>query len=191
MATPKTMEVAKKAVFLAMRFTRLDKLRREIPDPTPMAPPIGYKKQPSMQELIRDMIKNERIASELAAQGIETFEEADDFDIPDDPVDPSTPYEADFEGDALQALQAIDDQHNATPKIVHMGREYGSVEEFVSANPEYASTTPTPHKGGQGAQPGAAGAAGGLDAPGAANTPASDAPAAPGNKAFFGFLQRG
>lgn len=189
MATPKTMEVAKKAVFLAMRFTRLDKFRREIPDPTPMAPPIGYKKQPSMQELIRDMIKNERIASELASAGVETFEEADDFEIPDDPVDPSTPYEADFEGDALQALQAIDDEHNATPKIVHMGREYGSVEEFVAANPEFASPPspsqtqlrpePTPHREGVGED---------VIAPGETPLPPARASA---TSTMMGFLRRG
>lgn len=60
----------------------------EMPNSTPMAPPIGYKKQPSMVDHIRNMVRSEhlRIAAEQA--GNETFEEADDFDIPDDPVPP-------------------------------------------------------------------------------------------------------
>jgi hypothetical protein len=51
------------------------------------------------------MIRQEvsRAAEEL---GDETFEEADDFDIEDDPVDPRTPYEAVFNPRPLQAPPA-------------------------------------------------------------------------------------
>lgn len=60
------------------------------PDPTPVAPPIGYKKQPSMVDIIREQI---RLAGEASkSQGFETFEEADDFDVDDD-YDPRSPYE--------------------------------------------------------------------------------------------------
>jgi len=55
-------------------------------DPVPLAPPIGYKKQPSMVEIIRDMIRSNNLATAAAAAGAETFEESEDFDIPDDPV---------------------------------------------------------------------------------------------------------
>lgn len=73
----------------------LDHLGREKPDDTPVAPPIGYKKQPSMVENIRAMVQREL---SLAAQnaGAESFEEADDFDVGDD-YDPSSPYEEVFE----------------------------------------------------------------------------------------------
>lgn len=69
----------------------------ENPDPTPLAPPIGYVKQPSLVERIREMVREAALAQQLAAQGVETFEEADDFDIPDDPVDPDSPWEHNFE----------------------------------------------------------------------------------------------
>lgn len=69
---------------------------REIPDPTPMAPPVGYKKQPSIFENMRKLIHDERILQQLRDQNQETFEEADDFDV-DDEMDPTSPYEANFE----------------------------------------------------------------------------------------------
>lgn len=67
-----------------------------IPDPTPVAPPVGYVRQPSMTERIREMIRNERLQAELAAAGAETFDEADDFDVGDD-YDPKSPYEEIFD----------------------------------------------------------------------------------------------
>lgn len=55
----------------------------ELPDPTPMAPPVNYKRQPSMFEIVREQMR--RQAAELAAAtGAESEEEADDFDVGDD-----------------------------------------------------------------------------------------------------------
>lgn len=62
----------------------LDETGKTVPDPTPIAPPIGYKKQPSMVEIVRDMVRSERLAQEARASDHETFEEADDFDVGDD-----------------------------------------------------------------------------------------------------------
>lgn len=68
----------------------------EILDQTPVALPVGYKKQIPLNERIRSMVREE--ASRWAQEnGNETFEEADDFNIADDPVDPSTPWEEDFD----------------------------------------------------------------------------------------------
>lgn len=68
----------------------------EIPDPTPVAPPLGYKKIPSLAEQIRQAILSEKLKEAAAAAGVETFEEADDFDVGDD-YDPRSPYEETFE----------------------------------------------------------------------------------------------
>lgn len=67
-------------------------------DPTPIAPPVGYKKQPSMFDNIREMIHKERLQQEIDSAGYETMEEADDFDV-GDPEDfhPETPYERHFD----------------------------------------------------------------------------------------------
>lgn len=75
---------------------QLDADGREVPNPTPMAPPLGYKRTPSLAEQIRQMVRAEKFSQDIANQGLETFEEADDFDIGDD-FDPHSPYEADFE----------------------------------------------------------------------------------------------
>lgn len=69
---------------------------QEVPDPTPMAPPVGYVKQQSLAEQIREMVRSEKLRMEVEAQGLETFEEADDFDVGDD-YDPLSPYENDFD----------------------------------------------------------------------------------------------
>lgn len=69
---------------------------REIPDPMPLAPPIGYKRQPTLAEQIKSMVRSEQLAREAASQGYETFDEADDFDV-EDGFDPQSPYEENFD----------------------------------------------------------------------------------------------
>lgn len=54
------------------------------PDPTPVAVPLKYTRQSSYNETIRDMIRSEQLNRELHAAGIETFEEANDFNVGDD-----------------------------------------------------------------------------------------------------------
>ena len=76
--------------------TYLDEQGREMPNPTPLAPPLGYKKQPSIREQIRNMVRSEQLRQAADASGVETFEEADDFDVGDD-YDPTSPYEEVFE----------------------------------------------------------------------------------------------
>lgn len=89
---------------------------REYNDPTPMAPPIGYKRQPSMVEIVRAQIRDAMLAQQLAEQGVETFEEADDFEIGDD-YDPSSPWENDFDPPIAEVLaeaqRSLDERNNA------------------------------------------------------------------------------
>lgn len=74
----------------------LDKAGNEVGDPVPMAPPLHMTRPLSLSEQIKQMVRRE--LSEVAHnQGFETFEESDDFDIDDDPLDPQTPYEAVFD----------------------------------------------------------------------------------------------
>jgi len=71
----------------------LNKDGTPILDPTPLAPPIGYKKAPSMIDIVRDMVRGERLKQEALAAGFETFDEADDFDVDDEPVQLRSPHE--------------------------------------------------------------------------------------------------
>lgn len=77
---------------------------KEILDPTPLAPPVGYFRQPSLTEQIRQMVLSERLRQEAEAAGMESFEEADDFDVGDD-FDPTSPYEQDFDPTPIQELK--------------------------------------------------------------------------------------
>ena len=69
----------------------------QILDPVPVAPPIGYKKTPSMVEIVRDMVRSEKLAQAAREAGQETFEEADDFDVPDEPELMRSPWDRDWE----------------------------------------------------------------------------------------------
>lgn len=74
---------------------RLDEHGHEIPDPTPLELPVGFKKQETVAQMVQRLVR--RDLSEYAERhGHETFEEADDFEIDDDP-EPFTPYETDFD----------------------------------------------------------------------------------------------
>lgn len=73
----------------------LNVMGHEVPDPTVVEPPLGYVAQPDLMEMMRRMITNH--LSNIVDQEAETFQEADDFDIDDDPVDYTTPYEMYFD----------------------------------------------------------------------------------------------
>lgn len=77
-----------------------------IMDSVPLAPPIGYKEQPSMIELVRNMIRGERLRQEAMQAGFETMEEADDFDIEDDPEPLYSGYENDLDPPMSELMQA-------------------------------------------------------------------------------------
>ena len=76
-----------------------------IPDPVPMAPPIGYKKQPSMVEVVRSMVRSERLALEAELAGYETFEESEDFDVDDDDM-PRSPHEFEEDQPSIAEMRA-------------------------------------------------------------------------------------
>lgn len=76
----------------------------QIPDSTPMEPPVGYVQPPDLMEQMRQMVRSELLRRAADAEGFESEEEANDFELgPDDEVDEFgralTPYEeAELEG---------------------------------------------------------------------------------------------
>lgn len=68
----------------------------EIPDPKPVALPVGFTRPLPLADRIRRLVQNELVQRELSDAGVESFDEADDFDVPEDPVDGS-PYEENFD----------------------------------------------------------------------------------------------
>lgn len=63
--------------------------------PKPMQLPVGMRNPPTLQEQMAQFMRASRLLAE--AQGRESFEEANDFDVGDD-YDPNSPWEEDFEG---------------------------------------------------------------------------------------------
>ena len=68
------------------RLNRHTEDGREILNPTPMQPPLGYNRAPSLSEQIRQQVLTQSILSNMDP---ETVEEADDFEIEEDPPMPS------------------------------------------------------------------------------------------------------
>lgn len=109
---------------------RLDPKGAEIPDPTPVSIPVHLRKPESMDDRIRRIISHS-ISKQAEAQGLESFEEADDFDIPDDPIDPTTPWEQDFD---LAGAQAVDRGVVAKPDL--SPQRLAELKEKVSRKPK-------------------------------------------------------
>lgn len=69
----------------------------ELLDSRPVALPVNFTRPIPLGERVRALVKSELLARAARDQDVDTFEEADDFNIPDDPIDPSTPFEEEFE----------------------------------------------------------------------------------------------
>lgn len=78
---------------------RLDEMGREVPDPTPVALPVRLRAGVSMVDEVRQAIRQE-LSQAAEAAGDESFEEADDFEVDDDPM-PYSRFEHDAELEGL------------------------------------------------------------------------------------------
>lgn len=99
---------------IAFAYTREGRrvIGREFPNPTPVAPPIGFVPQKPIYEQIRDMVRRE-MSLQAEDEEMETFEESDDFEVGDD-YDPTSPYEEQFEPeDPWPPTAAVRDAENA------------------------------------------------------------------------------
>lgn len=71
----------------------LNERGHEVPDQTPVAVPLGWKRPETLQETVRRLIRG-AMSDQASAVGQESFEEADDFEVGDD-YDPRSPFEID------------------------------------------------------------------------------------------------
>lgn len=65
---------------------RLNEKGQEVPDPTPVELPIGYKHPLPLEQRMRQMIKT-HLSSVAQQEGFESWEEANDFKMPDESDD--------------------------------------------------------------------------------------------------------
>lgn len=85
---------------------KMDEYGKLIPDSTPLAPPIGFRNEPSMVEIIRDMVASERVRQDAENAGMETLEEADDFDVGDDAAELQSGYENELDPPMTEIIEA-------------------------------------------------------------------------------------
>lgn len=95
---PKTGEVISKLErpFNQTKLSTYNSKGEELPDSRPIALPVGLERPIPLGERIRKLVNDEVLKRELYEKEVEDFEEADDFDVPDDPTD-SSPYEENFD----------------------------------------------------------------------------------------------
>lgn len=121
----------------------LNLLGQEVPDPTIVDPPLGYVPQPDLMELMRRMIRTE-LSQAIDQTEVETFEEADDFDVDDD-VDYTSPYEEYFDPSPGQPAGPPGEVHparqdpNAPPPQAQEATDRGG----GGAEPPSGQTAPT------------------------------------------------
>lgn len=143
----------KDAVYRTLRkVANRDDNFREIPDPVPLAPPIGWFKQPSMFDQVRDMVRSEHMRLYAASQGAETFEEASDFDVDDD-MFPASQYEdaADFEPLAdLQARRQAEFDREYRAKREERRRKREEREWALEDRPAASSGAPAAPRAAEG-----------------------------------------
>jgi len=119
----------------SMQDLHHDKRGREIPDPNPMAPPVGYKRSPTISDRIREMIRSENLQREALAAGAETFEEANDFDDPEE--GPISIYEFDEDAELeLREAQAAAAAQSA------QGQAEGASKAAKAASPPTKKAAP-------------------------------------------------
>lgn len=110
-------------------------------DPVPIAPPIGYKREPSMMEVVKGMVLQEKVKRLQQELGADTPEEAEDFDVGEEDDSPSSLYEFErHEHELLQAYEKLQRHHH----MMH--------EKYGKKLPDFM-TEPQAGSGGAGGRP--------------------------------------
>lgn len=107
--------------------------RLEFLNPTPMQPPIGFKPQPSLLETIREQIRAHHLAN--IDMDPETEDEADDFEMPDDPVDPHSPWE----NDHIPSIKTVKERGRVLEKQLEQERQIEAAKGGAEAPPTTTS----------------------------------------------------
>lgn len=81
----------------------LDEKGHEVVDSTPMQPPLGFQRQPSVNDRIRQMIRSYQLEQEALQSGMETEDEANDF-VTDEDEELKSGYEIGEDGQAPEFI---------------------------------------------------------------------------------------
>lgn len=118
----------KKEDYVPPAELKLDEKGREVPDPTPVAIPAGFKRPDTLAEQVRRVVRD---LSEQAKEGeYDTFEEAEDFEVGDD-LDPLSPYEEVFDPALGRAVTPKEMQENHQAYRDRYLKEAKSYEDWL------------------------------------------------------------
>lgn len=88
----------------------------ELPDPTPVEVPAGFKKPESLTEQIRRLIRTE-FSKEAVAEGKESWEDANDFDVPEEDAEMHpTEYEVEMQPEIVNDKRRVRPEESATDR---------------------------------------------------------------------------
>lgn len=77
-------------------MAKLDENGHELLDSTPIALPLDAKRPETLAQQIQRLVRT-HISREAEEAGLESFEDAEDFDVGEEDFDPSSPYEEIFD----------------------------------------------------------------------------------------------
>lgn len=113
----------------------------EKPDPTPVQIPIEMRKPESMDDRIRRIIQHS-LSVRARQVGLESFEEADDFDIEDEfDLDPTSPWEENLENAIIDQIKK---GHAEPPKGLDPARYEELRNKYSPKKKSAPSEPPTP-----------------------------------------------
>lgn len=115
------------------KYNRFDENGHEILNPTPMQPPLGFKPIPSLVEQIRMQVRQLKHLDDMEP---ETEEEADDFEIDDDPT-PQSRWENDM-------IPSIKETRARIRALEEQEKRYAAPPQ--AARPSTPQVTPSPEK---------------------------------------------
>lgn len=115
------------------KYNRFNEDNQEILNPTPIAPPVGYKPTLSLVEQIRQQV---RMHKHMEDTEPESEEEADDFDIVEDPI-----VESRWENDMIPSIK---ETRKRIKELEAQEKRYGQTPEEKPAPkaPEPAPEAP-------------------------------------------------
>lgn len=98
-----------------METIKFTKSGHEIPDPKPIEEALKLNRAPTLNEIIQASVM-QAINNQAVRLGHETIEEADNYNIPDDPIDPNIPMESGFEVNEQTANEPMEFEPPVEPE---------------------------------------------------------------------------
>lgn len=112
---------------------------REYLDPVPLEPPLGYRRQVSLADQIRQQVRLERLRAWEAEFEAETEEEADDFEVEDE-FEPMSPHENDY----VPTIAQLKEQAREINERIRMEHKRRAVEEYKKEKAKLEGGEPSP-----------------------------------------------